>query len=94
MDIYLGRTVRGAAMDGSGIPILKVGINGFNYELKMGERQRVPYEVYQQLLNSASRTVVPDLERAERAPKPLGASSYTKVESLCDYEVVLIDKED
>ena len=93
VEFYLGRNVRGATVDGTGIPILKVGINGFDYELKMGERNKAPREVYEQLMNSQSRTVVPDVEKAERAPKS-ALGSYTKVETLCDYEVVLIDKED
>ena len=92
VEIYLGRNVRGATVDGPGTPILKVGINGYDYELKMGERNRVPREVYEQLMHSRSRTVVPDVERAERAPKPAG-HSYLKEETLCDYEVVLISKE-
>ena len=89
---YLGRNVRGATLDGEGTPILKVGINGFDYELRMGETNEAPYEVYQQLMNSKSRTVVPDVAKAERAPKPLG-QGYIKMETLCDYEVALIDKE-
>src|SRR2546427_491993 len=96
VEIYLGRNVRGASVEGSGIPILKVGINGYDYELKMGEKNKVPREVYEQLMNSRSRTVVPDVERAERAPRPasgLAGSGYTKEETLCDYEVALIKEE-
>jgi hypothetical protein len=92
VELYLGRNVRGATIDGPGIPILKVGINGYDYELKMGEKNTVPYEVYQQLMNAKSRTVVPDVERAERAPRPLG-QGYSKEETLCDYEVVLTKEE-
>ena len=89
VEFYLGRNVRGATQEGTGTPILVVGINGYNYELKMGEKNKAPREVYEQLMNSRSRTIVPDLERAERAPKStLGI--YTKEESLCDYEVALI----
>ena len=88
---YLGRNVRGATLEGEGTPILKVGINGFDYELRMGETNEAPYEVYQQLMNSQSRTQVPDLARAERAPKPFGQGS-TKLETLCDYEVALIEE--
>ena len=96
VEFYLGRNVRGAAVDGAGTPLLVVGINGYNYELKMGETNRAPKEVYEQLMNSRSRTVVPDVERAERAPRPSAGragSGYTKEESLCDYEIALIKEE-
>ena len=97
VEFYLGRNVRGAQVDGTGIPILRVGINGYEYDLKMGENNRVPKEVYLQLLNSRSRTVVPDVERAERAPRPMagptGGSGYTKEETLCDYEIAFIKEE-
>ena len=93
VEFYLGRNVRGATLEGTGIPILRVGINGYDYELRMGEKNKAPREVYEQLLNSRSRTVVPDLERAERAPRPAGMPGYWKEETLCDYEVALI-KED
>ena len=92
VEIYLGRTVRGASIDGPGNPELRVGINDYQFDLKMGQRNVVPYEVYQQLLNSRSQTKVPDVERAERAPRPAGMG-YTKLETICDYEVELI-KED
>ena len=96
VEFYLGRNVRGAQVDGSGVPILVVGINGYDYELKMGEKNTAPREVYEQLMNSRSRTVVPDVERAERAPRPMAGragSGYVKEESLCDYEVALIKEE-
>ena len=90
VEFYLGRNVRGATIVGTGTPILRVGINGYKYELKMGEKNTAPREVYDLLLSSQSRTVVPDLERAERAPRQDGQPGYTKHETLCDYEVALI----
>ena len=89
VEFYLGRNVRDATIEGTGTPVLRVGINGYKYELRMGEKNTAPKEVYDLLLSSQSRTVVPDLERAERAPKPDG-QGYTKAETLCDYEVALI----
>lgn len=89
-ELYLGRNVRGATLEGTGTPTLQVGINGYNFDMTMGEKNTVPKEVYHVLLDSQSRTRVPDVEKAERAPRPSGTGGYSKLETLCDYEVALI----
>lgn len=90
VEIYLGRNVRGAQLEGQGTPILPVDINAYSYELRMGEKNVVPRDVYQQILNSQSRTLVPDMEKAEKSPRPFGQPGHVIEQSLCDYEVALI----
>lgn len=95
VEFYLGKSVRGvgSASHGDRDQFLPVGINGYNTLLKMGARNTVPKDVYDQLMNCRSRTVNVDLEKAERNPRP--ATQYRqptqlKTETLMDYEVELI----
>ena len=96
VELYLGRGIRGVTSQGTQEQFVPVGINGYNYMLKMGARNTVPKEVYDQLMNSRSRTVVVDAEKAARNPRqPLGQhrEDIMKTETLMDYEVELISKE-
>lgn len=93
VEFYLGRGIRGVSSSAHGEQYLPVGINGYNTMLKMGARNTVPKDVYLQLMNSQSRTVVVDVEKAARKPRP--ATQYRqpdalKTEMLMDYEVELI----
>lgn len=94
MEFYLGRSVRGTPIPGNGVPTQTVKLNGYDYEVRFGKRNRVPREVYQLFVDSQSRSVVPDMERAERAPRAnpngLGGSGYIKYDTQCDYEIELI----
>ena len=93
---YLGRTIRGVNIPGNGQMEQVVKLNGYSYPIKFGARNTVPEDVYKVFLDSQSRSRVPDLEKAQRAPRPmqgLGGSGYVKYETECDYELELISKE-
>ena len=98
VEFYLGKSIRGAALQTDAEQFLPVGINGYQYSLKMGARNKVPKEVYEQLMNSRSRTVVVDVEKASRNPRTQNnyrtpSADQTRTETLSDYEVEFI-KED
>ena len=93
VEFYLGRTIRGVTIPGTGVMKQTVRLNGYAYEVTFGSRNKVPKEVYQVFLDSQSRSVVPDLEKAQKAPRPMqerGGSGYVKYETQCDYELELI----
>ena len=92
---YLGRGIRGVATQTDRQQYVPVGVNGYNYTLKMGAKNTVPRDVYQQLMNSRSRSVVVDLEKAQKSPQPwagggFGSNSPKRYETLMDYEIELI----
>ena len=93
VEFYLGRTIRGVNIPGEGQMTQTVRLNGYPYEITFGARNKVPKEVYQVFLDSKSRTLVPDLEKAQRAPRPMQGSSgsgHVKWEYQGDYEIELI----
>jgi hypothetical protein len=93
---YLGKGIRGASVVSDHDQFLPVGINGYQYKLKMGARNTVPKEVYQVLMNSRSRSVVVDVEKASRHPRPFGTpptQDQLRYEQLADYEIELIKEE-
>ena len=92
--IYVGRGIRGVASQSERAQVLPVGINGYEYKVPLGAKSTVPRAVYQQMMNSRSRTVVVDLEKANKAPREFSGSAYsnspTKTETLMDYEIELL----
>ena len=92
VEFWLGRTVNGVTIPGNGTPVQKVTINGHDFEVKFGARNRTPREVYEVFKNANSRNVLPDLAALERAPKPMtdhrmGGSDFR---TLPDYELELL----
>ena len=92
---YLGRGIRGVASTANPEQYVPVGINGYDYRLKMGAKNTVPRSVYDQLMNSRSRTVVVDLEKANKAPRAWNggggvSNSPKRYETLMDYEIEFI----
>jgi hypothetical protein len=93
VEFYLGRTIRGVNMPDNGQMKQTVRLNGYPYEITFGARNKVPREVYQVFLDSQSRSIVPDMDKAQRAPRPMQGdhgSGYVKYETQCDYEIELI----
>lgn len=94
---FLGRSIRGASLGDDREQFVPVGINGHaNYNLQMGKEHTVPREVYEQLMNSASRTVTVDVDKAQRDPRAqesIRQPNHLKTMTLQDYEVHLIEKE-
>ena len=93
---YLGKSIRGVAIPGNGQMVQSMNINGYTEKLTFVAVNELPREYYEVLMNSQSRSIVPDLEKAIKVPHNTGGimgSGYLKEEVLCDYEVQLI-KED
>ena len=93
---YLGRSINGTPIPGKGDLVQTVRLNGHEYEVTFGARNTVPEEVYQVFKDAQSRSRVPDMDKALRAPRPMqggGGSGYVKWETDCDYELELISKE-
>ena len=99
VEFYLGKGIRGVTSNAQREQFVPVSINGYPPTmLKMGARNRVPKDLYDVLMNSRSRTVVLDVEKAARNPRPATAygapgRDQLKVEELMDYEIEFI-KED
>jgi hypothetical protein len=94
VEFFLGRSYLGVPIPGKGTPVQTVTINGHDFEVEFGKRNRVPREVYQVFVDAQSRSVVPDMEKAERAPRAnpngRGGSGYVKYDTLPNYELDLI----
>lgn len=93
VEFFIGRSYMGVPIPGTETPVEYPSINGHVFRVEMGKRNRVPREVYELYKNAQSRSVVPDMERAERAPRPAdasGGSGYVKTVTLPNYEIELI----
>ncbi len=92
VEFYLGRGVRGVqgTQDGE---ILPVNVNGHDYQVQFGKKNKVPKEVYDVLMNSQSRTRVVDVREAEERPRHQSAFGRppVKEEYVRDYEIELIN---
>ena len=92
---YLESSVNGVSIPGTGQMEQTVRLNGYPYKITFGAKNTVPHEVYQVFLDSQSRSVVPDLEKAQKAPRPMQGdrgSGYVKYETQGDYKTVLIEE--
>jgi len=94
VEFFIGRSYMGVPIPGNTTPIETPSINGHQFRIEMGKRNRVPREVYELYKNAQSRSVVPDMDKAERAPRQdpegHGGSGYQKTVTLPNYEIELI----
>ena len=95
VEFYLGKTLRGQSL-GEKTQVIPINVNGHEYEAVMGQRNRLPKEVVDVLLNAKSQTRVVDVRAAEERPRGQGAfgAPPTRNEYVQDYEIDIIKVSD
>lgn len=90
VEFYLGRSIRGIQVQEP--QEVKINVNGFEYAAVTGQKNKLPKEVVDVLLNAKSGTRVVDVAEAERNPRSQSAFGRppTKLEYLNDYEIEVI----
>lgn len=94
VDFHLAGHIRGQQITGKR-QVIPINVNGYKYEAVLGERNRLPKEVVEVLQNAKSSTRVVDVEAAERSLRMQGRfqDAPTRLEGICDYEIVVIKEE-
>ena len=89
----MARSIRGVQIMDDKPFSQPVGINGFTVEINFGAINEQPDEILQALLNAKSKTIVVDVDRAERNPRDLkaGERAPMRTETICDYEIFVIE---
>lgn len=91
VEFYLGRTVRGTQIPGSGHQYQDVNVNGYSYRVYFGKKNTVPRAVYEVFKNAQSRSIQTLDDRSKVAPgsKDALTLNYSN-ETVCDYDIELL----
>lgn len=95
VEFYLGKTLRGQTL-GDKPQVIPINVNGHEFQAVMGQRNRLPKEVVDVLLNAKSQTTVTDVRAAEDRPRHQSAfgAPPTRNEYVQDYEIDIIKVSD